>query len=58
MLIKGQISETKDMPSKNVSSNDEPRLTTMAAKTLLEKYQDSWIHGMTNACLQSLMRSF
>jgi transposase len=49
---------TKDMPSKNASSKDETRLTTMAAKTLLEKYQDSWIHGLTNACLQSLLRSF
>jgi hypothetical protein len=58
MLIKGQISGTKDMPSKNASSKDETRLTTMAAKTLLEKYQDSWIHGLTNACLQSLLRSF
>ena len=58
MLIKGRISETKDMPNTDLPTRDEPRLTTMAAKILLEKYQDSWIHGLTNACLQSLLRSF
>jgi hypothetical protein len=58
MLIKGPNSETKDMQTTDLPTKDEPRLTTMAAKTLLEKYQDSWIHGLTNAGLQSLLRSF